>query len=304
MADRRLRAFQAAGALGIIGLGVRSVVNNIGDVELKPVIWHLDWTPLAQGLACTLMAYAIQAWSVGEIIRGWDIRLAPRTTVRLWVRSNLARYLPKGRLTDRLIVIAEEEGLSYKYAAGAAVHPPLVRLGTGAAMAMVLLGLLRYGSSRLYLPLLLLGALVALIATFGLAGTDIPRRIAMSIGRPESVRPIDAENLGIAVLGNIAAWVLAGLGLSLIGTGLLEGFRPDWMLVTGALAASIVAGYAFLLLPTGLLLREAVLYTLLKGEVGVGPALAVASAYRAVLTFVELSFSSFLLLRRPSRDVT
>ncbi len=302
MGSVRLRVFQQLLALGVIALGVRSVFLNIDDLGLKPVIWHLDLALLGEGIACTVLAYAITIWTTGEIIRGWEVRIPGWSVIRLWVRSNLARYSLRPNLAARLIAIAEQEQVPQKYFVGAALHPPLVRLGTGTAVAMVLLGLLRYGNSRIYFPLLLIGALVVVVAVFGLAATDIPRRIALTVGRPEMMKPADAEALGIAVLANVVAWVAAGFGFSLIGRGLFAGFDGDWLLMTGAMAGATVAGYYLLLLPTGLLLREAVLYALLKREVGVGPALALALSYRAIITAIELMFAVFLLKQRGPNE--
>lgn len=302
MGNPRLRFLQRLIALAVIVLGVRSAFINGDDLALKPVRWQIDPALLGQGIACTILAYAITIWTTGELIRGWEVRIPGWTVIRLWIRSNLARYSLRPNLATRLIVIAEEEGVPQKYFVGSALHPPLVRLGTGTAVGMVLLGLLRYGNSRLYFPLLLVGALVVVIAIFGLAATDIPRRIGLMVGRPEMMKPADAEALGIAVLANVVAWTVAGFGFSLIGRGLFAGFDGDWMLMTGAMAAATVAGYYLLLFPTGLFLREAVLYALLKREVGVGPALALALSYRAIVTAVELSLAVFLLKQREPND--
>lgn len=303
MANIRVRGAQYLTALGLIGLGVRSVLNSRDTLDLKPILFQADWRLIGQGLAATVLGYLILIWSTGEIIRGWEIKVSTRTVVRLWLRSNLARYVPRANgLALRLLAIAEEEKLPPKYVTGSALHPPLVWLGTGSAVAAVLLAFYRYGNTKIYLPILLLGALALLVVVFGLAGTDLPRRIAQSIGRPETMRPADSESLGIAIVANFLAWVAAGYGLSLLGQGLLVGFRVDWMLVTGALAAATVVGYLALLLPTGFLVREVVFYALIKRDVGPGPAIALAVAYRGIVTTLEILASSFLLLRRPSRD--
>lgn len=305
MDNNRTRAVQALGAVGLITLGTRSVLLSLDQWGLKPVIWNLQWPLIAQGLAATVVSYLILIWSTGEIIRGWEFPLSGRTVFRLWFRSNLARYVPRYRgLPYRLIAIAEQERLPAKYVAGSALHPPLVWLGTGGAVAAVLLAFYRYGNTKINLPVLLLGALVVLVMVFGLSGTDLPRKIGLMLRRPETVKPADAESLGIAILANIIAWGVAGYGATLIGQGLLVGFRIDWMLMTAAVAGGVVAGYVFLLLPTGLLVREAVIYALIKREVGYGPALAMALSYRGIVTAIEIVASSFLLLRRPSRDVT
>ncbi|MES2305818.1 MAG: hypothetical protein V4558_09925 [Gemmatimonadota bacterium] len=303
MANPRIRGAQRLGALALIALGVRSVLHSGDTLALKPVIWLWDWPVIAQGLAATFLAYVILIWSTGEIIRGWEYKISVASTIRLWVRSNLARYLPRWHgLPLRLVAIAEEEVFRAKLVVGSAVHPPLVWLGTGSVTAAVLLAFYRYGNTKIYLPILLLAALAILVVTFGLAGTDLPRRIGQSLGRPETVRPADAEALGIGIFANFAAWVIAGYGLSLLGEGLLVGFHVDWMLVTGALAGATVVGYLLPLFPTGLLLREAVLYALIKPQVSPGPALAIALSYRVVFTMFDILFASFLLLRRPSRD--
>ncbi|MEO5798682.1 MAG: hypothetical protein ABIZ70_07145 [Gemmatimonadales bacterium] len=303
MADGRLGLAQRAGGLGFIALAVRSLLNSGDSLALKPVIWLWNWPVIAEGLGATLLAYAILIWSTGEIIRGWEYRISVASTIRLWVRSNLARYVPRwSGLPLRLVSIAEEEIFRAKLVTGSALHPPLVWLGTGSVTAGVLLAFYRYGNTKIYLPLLLIGALAILVVTFGLAGTDLPRRIGQALGRPETMRPADAEALGIGIFANFAAWVIAGYGLSLLAEGLLVGVHVDWMLVTGALAAATVIGYLLLLLPTGLLVREAVLYALIKPQVSAGPALAIALSYRVVLTTFDILLSSFLLLRRPSRD--
>ncbi len=303
MSNERLRGALRLCGLVLIALGIRSVLLSVDDAALKPLLWRFDGTEVAKGGLIVSAAYALLIWSTGEIIRGWEIRVTALTTLRLWLRSNLARYVPRwSGLPTRWIAIAEEEGVPQKYIVGSALHPPLVWFGTAAAMAAVLLGLYRYGNSRLYLPFILIGGLAIFVSIFALAGTDVPRRIGLEVGRPEMMRPADAEHLGLAIAANVLAWTAAGYGLTLLGQGVLENFRADWMLVTGALAAATVFGYATLLLPTGLLVRELVLYALLKRELGAGPALAFALTCRGVLTMIEMLLSAFLLLRRPSRD--
>lgn len=303
MADVRTRGAQALSALALIALGVRSVMLSGDTLALKPIIWRPDWPVIAQGLAATVLSYLIVIWTTGEIIRGWEIKVSTHTIIRLWLRSNLARYTPRVNGTAlRLLAIAESEQLPQKYITGSALHPPLAWLGTGSVIAAVLVAFYRYGNSRIYLPLLLLGALIILVVTVGLAGTDLPRRIAQTIGRPETMRPAHSEALGIGIIAYVLAWLAAGYGLSLLGRGLLVGFRLDWVLAAGALAAATVMGYVLLLFPTGLFLREVLLYALIKKDVGPGPAIAIAVAYRGIVTTIEILLSSYLLLRRPSRD--
>lgn len=302
MSNARLRVLQRLAALVLIVLGARSVLMMIDDAPLKPVIWIHDWGVLAQGIGLTIASYLVLIWSTGELLQGWELRLPRGTALRLWLRQNLARYTPRWTgLPLRLIRITEEEGIPQKFVVGAATHPSLIWLGTGALVGDLLYGIYRYGSSR-YLPLVLLAAVVPVLALFTLAGNDTQRRIGLTVGRLDLMRPADTEALGIAIVANVVAWLGAGYGLTLLGQGMLVGFRADWMLVTGALATATVVGYAFLLLPTGFLVREMMIYALLKRDLGPGPALALAFSYRGIVTVIEMLASSFLLLRRPSRD--
>jgi uncharacterized membrane protein YbhN (UPF0104 family) len=99
-------------------------------------------------------------------------------------------------------------------------------------------------------------------------------------------------------MANLVAWLGYGLALWLLALAVQPHAVPDPGAAIAAFAASYVAGLVFLLAPGGLLVREGLLFAMLQGTIGPGPAAVLAIASRILLTITELGAAvPFLLFR-------
>jgi uncharacterized membrane protein YbhN (UPF0104 family) len=106
------------------------------------------------------------------------------------------------------------------------------------------------------------------------------------------------------ILVNLAAWVGYGSAFWLLQQGTIPTASLSISTAIGAFTASYLAGLLFLLAPGGLLVREGVLVLMLQGDIGLGPAGALAVASRLMLTLTEVGVAvPFLVLSTERRRV-
>lgn len=283
------RWLQRVAGAGLLWLAFGSVRRSWDAIV--PVLDGIAivWTPVAIGAAAVLGGALLFLFSWRVLVDGWPVTLRLGGAAALWARANLLGYLPAGGLpATRLITSAMAGGVPEKWAASVAVVPVLVRLAAAAIIGLLLVGLGRLGVIPVFAIGAFLGGAVTLAGTVALASPILPRQIAWLIRRPESVRAAEPEALGPSLLLALAGWSVIGIGVAEAAAGLFPGIELPWPLMIGALCAATVAGYTFLFLPTGFLVREGILFVLLKGELGAGRAFAVAVLARVLVTGVEL----------------
>ena len=100
----------------------------------------------------------------------------------------------------------------------------------------------------------------------------------------------------------VAGWTLTGTSFWLTARALVAAPVSDIPVYVGAFAAAWLVGVLAIFAPGGLGVREALLVALLRGRLGTADALVLATASRAVLTFVDAGMAGlgFLVLRRSA----
>lgn len=214
--------------------------------------------------------------------------------VRIWLATNLGRYIP-GKIwqLSGLAVHLRETGESGSLGLASALAFQVVVLVTGIAVAAGVLGpnlaLVPGGSLAVAgaAAVLLLGLLHPAVVRRGmrLAGRVLDRE------RAPDAEPPPARALVRAATGMVVAWFLYGVGLWCLFRGLAEEPGAGPVLLSGVFAASYVAGYLVLVAPGGLLVREGAMTGLLAALTppGAGVAAALAVAARIWVTVAELA---------------
>jgi glycosyltransferase 2 family protein len=109
-------------------------------------------------------------------------------------------------------------------------------------------------------------------------------------GRRFEVGPIPPKAVGIAIVGNIAAWVMYGLAFQLFVRGILGDARGSLSEYVAAYALSYVIGYLAFFIPGGLGAREGMLVLTLEALKLATPqeALVISILSRLWLTALEV----------------
>ncbi len=264
-------------------------LRAVGD-QVRTFGWRLrpGWLAAALALATGNLFLMGMVWV--RLFRALGGTISTREGVRVWVITNLGRYIP-GKIWQLtgLTVYMKERGGDGAIALSSALVFQLVTIGTGTAVAATVLGVEATGRGPLSAPML--GAMIVLLAValnprILQAAT---RQVARWMKEPVDVRRLSIADLAGAGAGMVAAWAVYGLGLWCLVRGLgADEVGPFGL--TGVFAGSYVVGYLALIAPGGLVVREGAMTVLLAG-LGVLPAGAagiIAVSARVWTTVSEL----------------
>jgi hypothetical protein len=300
------RWLRAIAGLAVLVVAGRSLQHHGGDFALLPIAWHFDPLKLLIAGAFIVVSFLCLALSWQSVARGWRQRVGLAAAARAWALTNLARYRPShGEAVPRMAAIAERAGVGETFAVTAAVVPRLVTLASASAVASGLYVLNRIDAS---LPSVLIGCLTvagSLAAAVLLTSSDVAWRISVMIRRPNAIRPLEPDALGLSTVLDIAGFLAQGAALQFLALGMMASTNLTWWVATGSLAAAYVVGRLVPVLPSGFPVREAVLFLLLRATVGTAAALALSLLWRGILTLFEVGAAlPFLLTRSETRDAS
>ncbi|ACZ31567.1 conserved hypothetical protein [Xylanimonas cellulosilytica DSM 15894] len=301
LAVLRTPAVRWAFLVGAVVLAVVAVAGSWG--ELVEAAQQMPGGHLA-GAAVVGIAY------VGATFLSWRAVLADlgsplplRPAVAVFGISQLGKYVPGGVWN---VVAAAEIGADHKVprARSLAAMALAVLLGvvSGVVVAAVCLpvagadGLGSWSWLAWAAPLLLVLLVPPVLGRLVGLGYRLLRR-------PSLERPLTWSGLGAAVAWSVLGWVLAGVHVWLLATGLgLDATPRTLALMVGGYAVAWVAGFVVVLVPAGAGVREAVLLTLLAGSLPHAAVLLVVLLARVLLTVVDLLFAAAGALVRPARS--
>ncbi len=270
--------------LAAVGLFVwRSLSQNWAAFRAIDLDLRLRPGPLAMSVLTVAATYAllIEAWR--RVLAGWGIRLGYGRGARIWVLSNLGRYLP-GKLWSvaGLAVLARRAGIPGWSAAAAAVAMQALAVGPGALVA----GIWAPGVAA---PVVLGAVAVGALAAFaGLTWPPVTGWVERRLGAAVQLRPVPVATAAWAALAALASWLGYGLAFWFLAVGMLPAAAMPLGSAVGAFAGGYIVGLLALFAPGGVGVREVVLVTLLAPVTGSGGAVAVTVGSRLLLTLVEL----------------
>ena len=298
-----LRVAQGVVALLIVGLAVRSLVRNWGELRSQPLEWHVapGWLVLSALLVWTMYALLIAAWRV--MLAGWGQRLDGWTAARIWTVSSLGKYLPgKVWAVAGMALMAQREGIAPWAATGSAIVLQVLAIGTGAAVA----GLsgrraIETADPRIAAALGLLIAAAAVGVGLLLWPPLVQRLLRLAAPNSEVQGTPPVAGIVFGVGANAVAWVGYGVALWLLARGLLPdaGLKPG--LAIAVFTASYLAGFLALFAPGGIGVREGLFILMLQGPLGIAAATALALASRVLLTVTELGAAVPFLIHPQGR---
>lgn len=272
----------------------RQVIRNWQDIAGAQIAWAISPLPIAASVVLVWGLYAllVQAWRL--LVVDWSgVALPWWTAVRIWIVSSMGKYVPgKVWTIAGMAVMAQRQGVTPWVATSSAILNQLLALGTG-ALLMGLTGMVLGADlpgGRLGLWLLLAGATIGTgVLLWPPAAAWASRRLGRLGwlgGAPEATPRLRTVLFGVAV--NSLAWVGYGIGLWLLAVGTLPDVHLGITRAIGVYAASYMIGFLVPFAPGGLGVREGVLFSLLRNQIGPGEAAALAAISRIGLTITEV----------------
>jgi hypothetical protein len=271
---------------------------------------RVDYAWVAASFAAFGLAYVVLIQTWRTILASWDRGLPFADAARIWLVSNLGRYVP-GRLWQiaAMGVLAQRAGVSPVAATGSAVLNAVVNIAAGFVVVMATgwrLLALPYAGAPAVAVIIIAVTIAVLMAVPWL--TPHALRLAERLtGRVVMVGVPPRRAIGYAVVGNVVGWVLYGAAFQLLARGIL-GVAPGGLAAYVAVyTLSYLVGYLVLPAPAGVGFREASMITLMPaaGLATAAQAAVLAIASRLVLTILDvapgLAFLGRGTLRRAPR---
>jgi uncharacterized membrane protein YbhN (UPF0104 family) len=304
-ARRWWQVVQAVAGLAVLFFVVRRFQRDWDSIRQVRIDWDISPLFLVLSIAVTLIMYALLITAWRRLLRDWDQELRPWIAARIWTIANLGKYIP-GKIwaIAGLALMAQKQGIAPWAATASAILLQALAVGTG----VVVVGVAGIGPLADQHP----WVTPALWILAGLSTLAVFLLVSPAINRYLTTRALNRSDLGsprpgtvlFGILVNLAAWVGYGSAFWLLQQGTIPTASLSISTAIGAFTASYLAGLLFLLAPGGLLVREGVLVLMLQGDIGLGPAGALAVASRLMLTLTEVGVAvPFLVLSTERRRV-
>ena len=276
----------------LLWLAGRALWQQWHALQSQPVAWGIVPWALAVAVAATACTYAVLIDSWRRVLAGYDHALRFRTAASIWILSNFGKYLPGSLwIVAGMAVMAKGEGVRATAAITSAAIMQALALVSGVAIGAFAPGAL----AALPLWALWAAAWVGLASVAGLLFLLSPRALAFLQGMLPAaaprLEPIRPSAMGIALLGNLVAWLGYGVAIHFLAAGLFGGVTLPIATAAGAFAVAYLAGLLAVPVPGGIGVRETIFSVLLAPYIGIRSAVALAVASRLLMTLIELGLA-------------
>lgn len=288
----------------------RALRGSWAELRREPLPDRIGWSWVLASTATFLIAYLvlIQTWRV--ILTSWSDRLPFLGAARIWMVSNLGRYVP-GKVWQiaAMGALAQRAGVSPVAATGSAVLGTAVNIAAGFLVVMATgwrLLALPYASAPAVAVAIVIVTLLALLLVPWLA----PRLLALAeraTGTSLAVTMPPARAVLYAVVGNVLGWLLYGVAFQLLARGFVGSAPGGLAAYVAVYTLSYLVGYLVLPAPAGVGFREASMITLMPaaGLATAAQATVLAVASRLLLTILDIAPGLLFLgrdaVRKPPR---
>lgn len=298
----RSPAFRAFFMVAAVAAAVWAVIGNWAEVS--DALGRLSgWqTGLSLVVSIVFVWWTMAAWRV--ILNDAGDRVGTTAARRIFFVSQVAKYLPGGVWN---FVAAAEMGTDFNISRRRSVTvllmSMLVSVLTGLVIASIALlfgpaGLIdRYWWVLLVIPVLLTLLFPPVLNVF------VNKSLTM-LKRDGIEKPFSGKAIGLAALWSTCSWLIAGLQVWLILTGLGNEATPQtYVLTAGGYALAWVIGFLVFFIPAGVGVREVVLGASLAGLVPAGDIVVVVLLSRILFTVADLvlGLTASALIRRAAR---
>lgn len=274
-------------AAAVIWYAARSLAGQWAEVGASLRSVDPLWGYIATASVLVLFTYAVLIESWRRLLGAWSRRLPWPHAARIWLASNLGKYVP-GKIWSILAMgaLAKEQGASALAAGGSSVVMQVVSVITGLAVAAA------FGASSQGMTWLAVAAVAVMLVAIAAAPYMLPRAFSLigsATGRALAAPPVPVRAVWLATVATTVAWLVAGLAFRMFAEamGSARGSMGGYISVY---AASYVAGFLALFVPGGLGVREGALIATMQRAGLATPveAATIAVASRIWLTVLEV----------------
>lgn len=274
-------------AAAVIWYAAQSLAGQWAEVGSRLRSTKPLWGYIGTASVLMLLTYALLIESWRRLLAAWSTRLSWPHAARIWLASNLGKYVP-GKIWSILAMgaLAKEKGASAIAAGGSSVVMQVVSVITGLAVAAA------FGASSAGLTWVAAAAVILMLAAIATAPRLLPRAFAFIstvTGRSLQAPPVPVRAVWLATVATTVSWLVAGLAFRMFADslGVTRGTTGAYIAVY---AASYVAGFLALFAPGGLGVREGALIATMQRAGLATPveAAAIAVASRIWLTVLEV----------------
>lgn len=207
--------------LALVGAALWALRGQLPSIVAVARSTHPHWGLVAAASAIVLLTYALLIESWRRVLGELGGRLSFRDAARIWLISNLARYLPGafwqlGAMSE----MARRRGVPVTVSTGSAILLTVVNLFAGLGVLALFTATLPdlSGKGRLMIAL---GALGLVVAPFVLPHLE---RIARKLTGREIVMPrFGVRSVLIAGLATTISWIAYGFAFWLLARAILPG---------------------------------------------------------------------------------
>ena len=283
-------------AAGVLVLGFLGWALVDGWSTVSEYDWDIEPGVLSLGVIVIGLFYLASGVGYGAIVDRLHADGPPaRTTLSIWARSLLGRYVPgKFLMVVSRVVMSYDHGVPRRVTVAATVYEQLLTLGVAAAGSVVFVVLFgTAGAVQVWLLALLpLGLVVLHPRVFGPMSAWLLRKVRREplpvLLTPRPLAALIGWYTVIAFLLCVGVWLLVRSAAgpeagspAFVGLAFLVSF-----------AISVIA----FLFPSGLGVREGAFALALAQNVPTGVAVALSVGTRLVMTLVELAFIAAVVL--------
>jgi uncharacterized membrane protein YbhN (UPF0104 family) len=263
---------------------------------------HVHWGFVALAIGCGFAGHAIYVIGWRRLLSDSDIPVSLWPLAKIFLVSNLGRYLPGGKAWQMGIVgiMAAEYGLPAAQVAASSLLQGVVGVGAGAIVLFVA------GGASVGVPTAWLALPVAGIIGVLLAPTvvrSVPALRALIERHVHGIDAVTTATVWALVWTSVASWVLWGVALYYLASALLPNPGAPLVSYVAAWSGSFLAGLIAVVSPAGLGAREGVIQVVLeKGGMRASDVLLVVVVTRGWITLMDVvpAIAVLLLRRRVS----
>jgi uncharacterized membrane protein YbhN (UPF0104 family) len=249
---------------------------------------HVRWTWVAFSVMCGFLGHAFYLVGWRRLLKDSGISASVWQLARMFLVSNLGRYLPGGKAWQMGIVgvMAAEYGLPAAAVAASSLLQGIVGVGVGAIV------LFAAGGAAIGVPawwLVVPVAGVAALLVLPAMVRSIPRLRTLIADRLVGLDSITAATMWTLIWTSAVSWILWGVALHALAMGLLAEAGAPLSSYIAAWSASFLAGLIAIVSPAGLGAREGAMQAVLEASgMKASAVLIVVVVARAWITILDV----------------
>ena len=251
------------------------------------------WIAAAVGAALAGHGFTVVGWR--RLLRDCSVDTSFMQVTRLFLISNLGRYLPGGKAWQlgAVAALAKEGGLPVAIVTATSLLQGIVGLAVG-ALLLLALGASLIGMSTLWLlPVAM--AVLGIVASPRLL-REIPRMRALVLLRVPVAEHVDSRTMWAVTWTAAAGWVAWGIGLYCLARGFGFGADASVIRYVAAWIGPFLGGLIFFMTPAGLGAREDLMINMLRAENSAAMATLVTVIARIWNTILDVVPAAIVLL--------